>query len=117
MGSVSGDVSADGGAERVVTAAVEQLGGLDGVVMTTGPRRAAQRLADEQGVRADGVLERVIREEWGMDGASGRPGLPEEVADLYAFLLSRRAGYLSGAVINIDGGTDFSSGLASSLTQ
>jgi NAD(P)-dependent dehydrogenase (short-subunit alcohol dehydrogenase family) len=36
-----------------------------------------------------------------------RVGKPEEVGELVAFLLSRRAGYLTGATINIDGGTDF----------
>jgi NAD(P)-dependent dehydrogenase (short-subunit alcohol dehydrogenase family) len=34
-------------------------------------------------------------------------GKPQDVADLMAFLLSERAAYLTGAVINIDGGTDF----------
>ena len=32
-------------------------------------------------------------------------GLAEEIADLFAFVLSSRAGYLTGAVINCDGGT------------
>ena len=64
-------------------------------------------LAEQQGVPEEGVLERVMVEEWHMDVALGRPGRPEEVGDLVAFLLSGRAGYLTGALINIDGGTDF----------
>ena len=49
----------------------------------------------------------MITGEWKMNVAMERPGRPDEVGDLVAFLLSQRAGYLSGALINIDGGTDF----------
>ena len=34
----------------------------------------------------------------------GRIGSPDEVADLVAFLVSPRAGYITGAAIAIDGG-------------
>ncbi|GAA3209765.1 SDR family NAD(P)-dependent oxidoreductase [Actinocorallia longicatena] len=37
----------------------------------------------------------------------GRAGLPEEVAALAAFLVSRRNGYVTGATVNADGGSDF----------
>lgn len=36
-----------------------------------------------------------------------RAGLPEEVASLTAYLVSRRNGYVTGATVNVDGGTDF----------
>ncbi|MGX6509658.1 SDR family NAD(P)-dependent oxidoreductase [Rhodococcus sp. SJ-2] len=36
-----------------------------------------------------------------------RAGLPEEVGPLVAFLASRRNSYITGADINIDGGSDF----------
>jgi 3-oxoacyl-[acyl-carrier protein] reductase len=39
--------------------------------------------------------------------ALGRPGKPAEVGDLIAFLLSPRAGYMTGSLIDIDGGTNF----------
>ncbi|MCV7168110.1 SDR family NAD(P)-dependent oxidoreductase [Mycobacterium stomatepiae] len=45
--------------------------------------------------------------DWNMRVALGRGGLPHEAGELVAFLLSDRAAYLTGAVINIDGGTDF----------
>lgn len=37
----------------------------------------------------------------------GRAGLPEEVASLTAYLVSRRNGYVTGACVNVDGGSDF----------
>lgn len=37
----------------------------------------------------------------------GRAGLPEEVASVTAYLASRRNGYVTGATVNVDGGSDF----------
>ncbi len=37
----------------------------------------------------------------------GRAGLPEEVASLTAYLASRTNGYVTGADVNVDGGSDF----------
>jgi len=45
--------------------------------------------------------------EWGMSLALRRVGRQEEVGELAAFLVSDRAAYVTGATINIDGGTDF----------
>jgi NAD(P)-dependent dehydrogenase (short-subunit alcohol dehydrogenase family) len=53
------------------------------------------------------ALERALAEEWGMKVALGRAGRPEELGDVIAFLLSERAGYVTGALVNVDGGTDF----------
>jgi NAD(P)-dependent dehydrogenase (short-subunit alcohol dehydrogenase family) len=36
--------------------------------------------------------------------ALGRPGEPEEVADLVCFLLSEKSGYMTGALVDIGGG-------------
>lgn len=44
---------------------------------------------------------------WNMRVALDRGGRPHEAGELIAFLLSARATYLTGATINIDGGTDF----------
>jgi NAD(P)-dependent dehydrogenase (short-subunit alcohol dehydrogenase family) len=37
----------------------------------------------------------------------GRAGRPEEVASLVAYLGSRTNGYVTGADVNVDGGSDF----------
>ena len=66
-----------------------------------------EHYAAERGWPVEEALERVMVEDWGMKVALGRPGRPDEAGDLIAFLLSSRAGYLTGATINIDGGTDF----------
>jgi len=65
------------------------------------------RLAEEHGWPHDTALERALTERWGMNIALGRAGRPEEVGDVIAFLLSARSSYLTGALINVDGGTDF----------
>ena len=78
-----------------------------GAIETAGLAALRTQLATARGVPEDGVLEQVMVDEWHMDVALGRPGRPEEVGELFAFLLSPRAGYLTGATINIDGGTDF----------
>jgi NAD(P)-dependent dehydrogenase (short-subunit alcohol dehydrogenase family) len=44
---------------------------------------------------------------WGMRVALGRGGQPREAGELIAFLLGERAAFMTGAAINIDGGTDF----------
>jgi NAD(P)-dependent dehydrogenase (short-subunit alcohol dehydrogenase family) len=64
-------------------------------------------IARERGWPEDEALERVMTEEWGMHVALDRLGKPEEVGDVIAFLLSERASYLTGALVNVDGGTDF----------
>jgi NAD(P)-dependent dehydrogenase (short-subunit alcohol dehydrogenase family) len=78
-----------------------------GAIETDGLAAVRAQIADARGVPPEGILEQMMVEEWHMDVALGRPGRPEEVGELIAFLLSPRAGYLNGAVINIDGGTDF----------
>jgi NAD(P)-dependent dehydrogenase (short-subunit alcohol dehydrogenase family) len=37
----------------------------------------------------------------------GRAGLPEEIASITTYLASRRNGYVTGATVNVDGGSDF----------
>jgi NAD(P)-dependent dehydrogenase (short-subunit alcohol dehydrogenase family) len=57
--------------------------------------------ASAAGVTPQEYYERMVRE---ARIPLGRVGHPGEYADLAAFLLSRRASYLTGAAINLDGG-------------
>jgi NAD(P)-dependent dehydrogenase (short-subunit alcohol dehydrogenase family) len=49
----------------------------------------------------------VLARDHGMSTDLGRLGLPEEVAAVIAFCASRRNSYMTGAHINVDGGSDF----------
>ena len=67
-------------------------------------RFATERLAEAHGGSLE-EAERVAAEEVPV----GRLGRPEEYGDLVAFVCSERAGYLTGAVIPLDGGLTRSS--------
>ncbi len=57
----------------------------------------------EQLLRASGNVEEA-RRFWTKDIPMGRMGQPEELADLVAFLASENARYITGTVIQVDGG-------------
>ena len=78
-----------------------------GAVETDKLHQLRSHFAKEKGVPFEEALERVMIEDWELDIAMRRPGQPAEVGELIAFLLSQRSGYLTGALINIDGGTNF----------
>ena len=49
----------------------------------------------------------AITEHFGHPAHPPRAGLPEEIGPVVAFLASRRNSYMTGANVNVDGGSDF----------
>ena len=99
-----------------VTKAVAKIHGEEGVranciapgaVATEALQGARDEAAGLYGDASDASLYRLIESKWGLKAALRRVGRPEEIAELIGFLLSGEAAYLTGALINIDGGTDF----------
>ena len=74
-----------------------------GWIQTTAAQRMMERIAESSG----GTVEEAIQSV--MDGLGGipfgRPANPDEVAEFVGFLVSPRAGYLTGTEYVIDGGT------------
>jgi NAD(P)-dependent dehydrogenase (short-subunit alcohol dehydrogenase family) len=78
-----------------------------GFIATESTHGLMKVYAEKYGLPPMEALNKALSEDFHMNVAMGRTGLSEEIADLFAFLLSPRAGYLTGAAINCDGGTQF----------
>jgi NAD(P)-dependent dehydrogenase (short-subunit alcohol dehydrogenase family) len=78
-----------------------------GFVASESAHGIMQRAAEKYGLPPLEAISKAMAEEYNMKVALGRVGYSDELADLIVFLLSSRAGYLTGAVINCDGGTQF----------
>lgn len=74
-----------------------------GFIETKAAERLIQRLAEKANTDLDTARNGLIDSLGGIP--MGRPGRPEEVAELVAFLVSDRASYISGTEYVIDGGT------------
>jgi len=74
-----------------------------GWVETEAAVALAERLAEQAGTDYEGGKQIIMKALGGIP--LGRPAKPEEVADLIAFLVSPRAGAISGTEYVIDGGT------------
>jgi NAD(P)-dependent dehydrogenase (short-subunit alcohol dehydrogenase family) len=74
-----------------------------GFIETTAAERLIERLAKTAGTNLETARQELMDSLGGIP--MGRPGRPEEVAELVAFLVSDRATYITGAEYVIDGGT------------
>ena len=50
---------------------------------------------------------RIIDEDFGHPAHLGRAGDPSEIGPVITFMISKRNTYMTGADINVDGGSDF----------
>ncbi len=73
-----------------------------GFIQTSAADALIDRIATETGSR-ESALQQLMNSLGGIP--IGRPGLPEEVAELVAFLVSDRAASITGSEYVIDGGT------------
>lgn len=74
-----------------------------GWIMTTAASRMMERIAESSNASIEQATQSVMDALGGIP--IGRPAKPEEVAELVGFLVSPRAGYLTGTEYVIDGGT------------
>jgi NAD(P)-dependent dehydrogenase (short-subunit alcohol dehydrogenase family) len=61
-------------------------------------------VAQSKGYPYEEALERALVEDFGFDAALGRPGQPDEIGALIAFLLSDVCAFVTGQTVYADGG-------------
>jgi 3-oxoacyl-[acyl-carrier protein] reductase len=80
-----------------------------GTIVTAAFKELLKPILDERGLDSSNPHDvmRWIEDVYHQPADIGRAGLPEEVAAVAVFLASPRNGYVTGANINVDGGSDF----------
>jgi NAD(P)-dependent dehydrogenase (short-subunit alcohol dehydrogenase family) len=90
-------------AKGVATLGVRVVMISPGFIETSGAHGMIMDISRGTGVSEEAARQRIVDMLGGIP--VGRPGRPEEVAELIAFLSSERAAYISGVDYVIDGGT------------
>ncbi len=70
-----------------------------GYVLTERVQRLFEAKAQKEGISVEAVQHKLTQ-----NIPMGRLGTPEEIADVFAFLASENAGYLTGVTLQVDGG-------------
>jgi 3-oxoacyl-[acyl-carrier protein] reductase len=80
-----------------------------GSFLSEGMKGYLRTLPPERDVDPDNLWDamRVIKEDFGHPAYIGRAGDPREIGPVIAFVGSRLNSYMTGADINVDGGSDF----------
>jgi 3-oxoacyl-[acyl-carrier protein] reductase len=80
-----------------------------GSFLSDGLRAYLRSLPPERGVDSESLTDamRVIEEDFGHPAFLGRAGSPAEIGPVIVFLGSRVNSYMTGADVNVDGGSDF----------
>jgi NAD(P)-dependent dehydrogenase (short-subunit alcohol dehydrogenase family) len=80
-----------------------------GTFLSGGVKTWLEGMAAKRGIDPNSLedLNRIIAEDFHEPSDLGRAGLPEEIGSVIAFLASRRNSYMTGANVNVDGGSDF----------
>ncbi len=80
-----------------------------GSFLSEGLKGYLRALPPERGVDPDSLQDamRVITEDFGHPAYLGRAGDPSEIGPVITFLASRTNSYMTGADLNVDGGSDF----------
>lgn len=80
-----------------------------GMFMSAGLTGYLESVAEERGIdpKDPHDAHRVMVEEYGGAVDMGRAGYPSEIGPVIVFLASKANSYMTGANVNVDGGTDF----------
>jgi 3-oxoacyl-[acyl-carrier protein] reductase len=75
-----------------------------GAVETDAMHAVRGYIAESKGYPYEEALERALVEDFGFEAALGRPGQPQEIGALIAFLLSDICAFVTGQTVYADGG-------------